>query len=151
MCLKTVDDVRNYPDEGYGYKVFGIVDRKLMSLYRMDYAYPKDHSWVKDETTGFISAEDGSHYKVGFHIFKDVKEAREYAFGYQTVHKVQYRSATATGIQMHKEVIIATEMRILHEDWYTLIRRKYHDFGFMLEQTFNKHNWKMPLWLRNKW
>lgn len=116
MCLDTVD--KKTEDWGeYGWKVFDLVEGKLLPLYygtrRLRF---NTEEWISDEAHKAIQSCWSSHYPTGFHYFKNKRDAENYAYAYSVnkVKKIKVKNVVATGTDNNlAKVGVAREIFIL--------------------------------------
>jgi len=118
MCLinveKSYDNVKD-KNFGIGYKAMEPVEGGKFESPLMGgrHCVGKWYKAVGD----VISADDGTSYKAGFHIFLNKEDAKKYALLEDRVVRVRYRQIVAIGqnstsFQAKGDCVIAKEMYI---------------------------------------
>ena len=116
MCLDTVTSrTRDRKREGFGWKVFKIIDGVLENEYYDGRIPIIEGCWLKSNDEGGYQ-----NYPLGFHIFRTREEARiwkRWSNRNRVVKKVMFRDVLAEGKQLHYgcslRVIVAKEIMIL--------------------------------------
>lgn len=115
MCLSKVDKVTKHKRRRIGYKVMHLKqDGTLHSEYRQCSLARKVGKLYTDRSRGSLFASLDSGYPKGYHIYlnkQDAVSAKLYAF--LRVVKIQFSNVVASGMQMHKPVVVARKMTIL--------------------------------------
>ena len=111
MCLKDRIPAKN--PTGFGYKAFGIRDGKLVGDWQNLSKIRPINKWLneQDYRTNIPPIEG-----FGWHIFKNLKDAKEYIILYKgmKVFKIKYRNALMQGTTLREFAgITAKEILIL--------------------------------------
>jgi len=135
MCLSKVTQTENLPKEGFGWKVFEIIEGKLWPEYFGTGPYKPNHWYKASEKARSCKIKTffGYCYPAGFHVFLKKKDAKQWheiskkTWGWQkitVVKKIKFRKPIVRGLQAMPRltrdisteptnVIVAEEMRVL--------------------------------------
>ena len=133
MCLDIIET--KYPKgirAGVGYKVFYSYDKRLFGdCFSVHGKERPTNVWLKEKDYRENTYKGEKHivnthfetYLYGFHVFLNLKDAQSWCSDDQTIKKIQYRKARASGYQVigtwltgNLKTIVAREIKILDEE-----------------------------------
>jgi len=125
MCLDRLKDINDIASRGTGYK---IVRKNMESLYSCNEYIFNREKWNTDLKDININISNNRAYKSGFHIFRGLKDAVEYAYTFNCISsryydlwKIEYNDVVAFGLEEFRdseqycEVIVAKEIRFIRK------------------------------------